>query len=61
MKTQEQRIEELKTAMKLEAANNFPNGNAWNKMSDELDRLQRAPDVFETLGRILRQPIVHEN
>lgn len=60
MKTKEQRIEELKAAMKVEAENNFPNGDAWNNMADELNELERVPSVFETLNAILNSPIDHE-
>lgn len=49
----QQRIEELKKAMELEVINNFPNGDLWNNLSDELDELQRVPSVFEMVSSIL--------
>lgn len=50
------RIEELKTAMDFEVKNNFPNGDLWNKMSDELDELQRVPSTLEVLMMIMNSP-----
>ena len=43
MTTTEKRINDLKHAMEIELINNFPNGDLWNKMSDELDELQKKP------------------
>jgi hypothetical protein len=51
-----QRIEELKTLMKFEVDNNFPNGDLWNNLSDELDELERVPSTFEILSAILNSP-----
>jgi len=49
----QQRIEELKKAMQIEQEANFPNGDLWNNLSDELDELQRVPTVFEIISSIL--------
>ena len=53
MTTTEKRINDLKHAMEIELINNFPNGDLWNKMSDELDELQKKPNTFEILSSIL--------
>lgn len=50
------RIEELKTAMDFEVRNNFPNGDLWNNLSDELDELQRVPSTLEVLMMIMNSP-----
>jgi hypothetical protein len=50
------RIEELKTLMKFEVDNNFPNGDLWNNLSDELDELERVPSTFEIISAILNSP-----
>ena len=49
----QQRIQELKNAMQIEQEANFPNGDLWNNLSDELDQLQRVPTVFEIVSSIL--------
>jgi len=54
MTTTEKRINDLKHAMEIELVNNFPNGDLWNKMSDELDELQKKPNTFEILSSILK-------
>lgn len=50
------RIEQLKTPMEFEVKNNFPNGNRWNEMSDELDELQRVPSTLDVLMMIMNSP-----
>jgi len=47
------RIEELKALMDIELKNNFPNGDLWNNLSDELRELERVPTTFEILSSIL--------
>lgn len=47
------RIEELKTLMDIELKNNFPNGDLWNNLSDELRELEEVPTTFEILSMIL--------
>ncbi|MEY4334565.1 MAG: hypothetical protein RLZZ196_3315 [Bacteroidota bacterium] len=56
MNNKQNRIEELKEQMQFEVDNNFPNGDRWNELSDELDELQRVPDVFQMLTQILQSP-----
>jgi hypothetical protein len=56
----DKRIAELKNAMEIEQANGFPNGDLWNKMSDELDKLEMKPSIFELLADILHSPIDEE-
>ena len=53
MENNKKRIEDLKLAMEIELVNNFPNGDLWNKMSDELDELEKKPNIFELLSSIL--------
>ena len=50
------RIEELKALMDIELKNNFPNGDLWNNLSDELRELERVPTTFEILSSILNSP-----
>lgn len=50
------RIEELKTLMDIELKNNFPNGDLWNNLSDELRELEEVPTTFEILSMILNSP-----
>jgi hypothetical protein len=57
METNKQkRINDLKHAMEIEECNNFPNGDLWNKMSDELTELQRTPSTLDELFTILTKP-----
>jgi len=42
--------------MDFEVKNNFPNGDLWNKMSDELDELQRVPSTLDVLMMIMNSP-----
>ncbi len=56
MKSNEQRVQELTEAMEFEVANNFPNGDLWNQLSDELDELQRVPSTLDILMQILNSP-----
>jgi hypothetical protein len=50
------RIEELKALMDIELKNNFPNGDLWNNLSDELRELERVPSTFEIISAILNSP-----
>ena len=52
----EKRISQLKLAMEIEKTNEFPNGDLWNKMADELDALEKEPNIFEVLSQILKSP-----
>jgi len=52
----EKRIAQLKLAMEIEKTNEFPNGDLWNKMADELDALEKEPNIFEVLSQILKSP-----
>ena len=61
MTTTEKRINDLKNAMEIELVNNFPNGDLWNKMSDELDELQKKPNTFEILSSILKSERLYNN
>ena len=61
MTTTEKRINDLKQAMEIELVNNFPNGDLWNKMSDELDELQKKPNTFEILSSILKSERLYNN
>ena len=54
-------IEEIKTEMKFEIENNFPNGDRWNELSDKLDELEKVPTTFEILSGILNSPKDFEN
>jgi len=56
MNNKENRVKELKEQMNFEVENNFPNGNLWNQLSDELDELERVPSVFEIVSQILNSP-----
>jgi hypothetical protein len=56
MKSNEQRIQELKSGMEFEVANNFPNGDRWNQLSDELDELERVPSTLDILMQIMNSP-----
>lgn len=56
MKSNEQRIQELKAGMQFEVDNNFPNGDRWNQLSDELDELQRVPSTLDILMQIMNSP-----
>jgi hypothetical protein len=51
-----ERIEQLKQEMQSEVDNNFPNGDLWNQLADELDELQRVPTIFEQISQILNSP-----
>jgi hypothetical protein len=61
MSQKEHRIAELKAAMQYEVDNNFPNGDRWNELSDELDELEREPTVFEFVSAILRSTPNHDS
>ena len=54
-------IEEIKTEMKFEIENNFPNGDRWNELSDKLYELEKVPTTFEILSGILNSPKDFEN
>lgn len=56
MQSKEQRVQELKEAMDFEVANNFPNGDLWNQLSDELDDLERVPSTLDILMQIMNSP-----
>jgi len=56
MKSNEQRIQELKAGMQFEVDNNFPNGDRWNQLSDELDELERVPSTLDILMQIMNSP-----
>ena len=58
---QEKRISELTHAMEIESANNFPNGDLWNKMSDTIFCIktygQEKPltDILDSDGIVIGQ------
>jgi hypothetical protein len=58
--SKEVRIKELKQLMDYEEKNNFPNGDLWRELAEELELLEKVPNIFETLGDILRSPIDYE-
>jgi len=60
MNPKEVRIKELKRLMEEEEKNNFPNGNLWTESANEVENLEKVPNIFEALGNILRSPINYE-
>ena len=49
----ETRIAKLKRDMAFEEINNFPNGDLWNTLADELYELTKIPSIFELVSAIL--------
>ena len=50
------KIEKLKLAMEIEEKNNFPNGDFWNQLDDELTLLTMLPNTFTQVSTILNSP-----